>query len=131
MNSNPEKEIEFLEIQLITTILFIGSLIISCAITYNDIEDLKGKPSFFTEDEENKLAIFNRILVVGITFVFLYISYHNLQIRKVKEEDPGPFVLQLLASELSALAAVIVLYAVIKTAGTQYSLIVGGSNPNL
>lgn len=131
MNNNPEKEIKLLEVQLIASLLFIGSLIISCIITYNDIEDLKGDPTLFTEDEENKLAIFNRILVVAITLVFLYISYQNLQIRKVKENDPGPFVLQLLASELTTLASIIVLYAVIKTAGTQYSLIVGGSNPNI
>ena len=132
MNNSSEKEIELLEIQLITTILFIGSLLISVAITYNDLAELKGEKGLFDNDEENTLAIFNRILVVILTIVFLYVSYENLQLCRVKHtENQGPFIMQIIASELSTLASIIVLYAVLKTAGTEYSLIIGGSNPNL
>lgn len=131
MNNTSEKEIQLLEVQLITTILFIGSLLISIAITYNDILELKGEKEILSDDQENNLAIFNRVLVVVLTLIFLYISYENLQLCRVKKNNQGPFIMQILASELSALASIIVLYAVLKTAGSEYSFIIGGSNPNL
>ena len=74
-------------------------------------------------------AVFNRLFVVGLVLTFLYVNYKDLETAKKGKKDLTPFSLQLTASELSLLSAVIVLYVVI-TSG-QYSIVSGIENPNL
>ena len=69
--------------------------------------------------------------VVGLTLVYLYVSYKNQNIAKEKKIDTNPFNLQALASELSVLAAIIILYVVITTDSDNYSILAGAENPVL
>lgn len=126
-----EKEVKLLDIQLIATILYIVSLIISISLTINDKQITQKKKSIFTNNQAKNLAIFNRIFIVGLTLTFLYISYQNRDIAKKEKKKIWPFDLQMYASELSLLATVIVLYVVIETSGEQYSIISGIENPSL
>lgn len=134
MNNNKnqtQKEIELLDIQMIATVIYIGSLILSIALTYNDKQTTAMKGSIFTNKQSTNLSIFNRSIVVILTFIFLYINYENRNIAKSKKQDIGPFNLQVYAAELSMLATIIVLYVVIKTSGEQYSIVPGIGNPSL
>lgn len=126
-----EKEVKLLDIQLIATILYIVSLIISISLTINDKQITQKKKSIFTNNQAKNLAIFNRIFIVGLTLTFLYISYQNRDIAKKEKKKIWPFDLQMYASELSLLATIIVLYVVIETSGEQYSIISGIENPSL
>lgn len=126
-----EKEVKLLDIQLIATILYIVSLIISISLTINDKQITKKKKSIFTNNQAKNLSIFNRIFIVVLTLTFLYISYQNRDIAKKEKKKIWPFDLQMYASELSLLATIIVLYVVIETSGEQYSIISGIENPSL
>ncbi len=126
-----EREVKLLDIQLIATILYIVSLIISISLTINDKQITKKKKSIFTNNQAKNLSIFNRIFIVGLTLTFLYISYQNRDIAKKEKKKIWPFDLQMYASELSLLATIIVLYVVIETSGEQYSIISGIENPSL
>ena len=126
-----EKEVKLLDIQLIATILYIVSLIISISLTINDKQITKKKKSIFTNNQAKNLSIFNRIFIVGLTLTYLYISYQNRDIAKKEKKKIWPFDLQMYASELSLLATIIVLYVVIETSGEQYSIISGIENPSL
>ena len=126
-----EKEVKLLDIQLIATILYIVSLIISISLTINDKQITKKKKSIFTNNQAKNLSIFNRIFIVGLTLTFLYISYQNRDIAKKEKKKIWTFDLQMYASELSLLATIIVLYVVIETSGEQYSIISGIENPSL
>lgn len=126
-----EKEVKLLDIQLIATILYIVSLIISISLTINDKQITQRKKSIFTNNQAKNLSIFNRIFIVGLTLTFLYISYQNRDIAKKEKKKIWPFDLQMYASELSLLATIIVLYVVIETSGEQYSIISGIENPSL
>lgn len=126
-----EKEVKLLDIQLIATILYIVSLIISISLTINDKQITQKKKSIFTNNQAKNLSIFNRIFIVGLTLTFLYISYQNRDIAKKEKKKIWPFDLQMYASELSLLATIIVLYVVIETSGEQYSIISGIENPSL
>lgn len=128
---NNEKEINLLSIQVLTTIIYIGSLVISIYLTLDDKYNLQHRKRFFTKKQARNLSIFNRFLVVILTLSFLYISYENLKLSKEKGGDVSANRLQLTASELSTLATLIVLYVVIKTSGEEYSIISGIGNPNL
>ncbi len=126
-----EKEVKLLDIQLIATILYIVSLIISISLTINDKQITQKKKSIFTNNQAKNLSIFNRIFIVVLTLTFLYISYQNRDIAKKEKKKIWPFDLQMYASELSLLATIIVLYVVIETSGEQYSIISGIENPSL
>lgn len=126
-----KKEVELLNLQLIATIIYLGSLTLSIFLTYNDKLSIQNRKKIFTKKQSNSLAIFNRILVTILILAYLYISYNNLYIAKSKKENLKPFVLQLTGSELSTLSAIIVLYAVLLTCGTEYSIVAGIENPSL
>lgn len=126
-----KKEADLLDLQLIATIVYIGSLIISIFLTYNDKMDVLKLEKIFTDKQNRNLSIFNRFLVVILTFIFLYASYETRRLAKIKGEKIENFNLQVIASEISSVSTLIVLYVVIKSQGEQYSIISGISNPNL
>ena len=118
-----EKEVKLLDIQLIATILYIVSLIISISLTINDKQITQKKKSIFTNNQAKNLSIFNRIFIVVLTLTFLYISYQNRDIAKKEKKKIWPFDLQMYASELSLLATIIVLYVVIENLSIHYLVI--------
>ncbi len=126
-----KQEADVLDLQLVATIVYIGSLIISIFLTYNDKMDVLNLDKIFTEKQNRNLSIFNRFLVVILTLVFLYASYETRRLAKIKGEKLENFNLQVMASEISLISTLIVLYVVIKSQGEQYSIISGISNPNL
>lgn len=125
------KEANLLNIQLWTTVIYIGSLFISIALTYDDKQKVQNKNGLFSRNQSNQISIFNRSLVLLLTLSYLYVSYKNIDFAKQKNQKIWPFQLQLFSSELSTIASIIVLYVVIKTAGEQYSIVAGIGNPNL
>lgn len=127
MNDTKNKEINLLSIQNVVTVIYIVSLIISIYITSVDKYNLENKTSFNTDD----LSKFNRILVVILTLIFLYISIENRNIAKRKNEDISLYNLQVSASILSLISTLIVTYVIFKSCGDNYSVISGIENPNL
>lgn len=126
-----QKEVKLLNIQMWTTIIYIGSLFISISLTYNDKQNLLNKESIYSKNQSQKLSIGNRWLVLFLTLSYLFINYKNINLAKEKGQKLWPFYLQAFSSELSTLASIIVLYVVIKTAGEQYSIVSGIENPTL
>ena len=112
MYKNEEK---IIDIQIVATILFIVSLTISLVLTYNDKYKTKYGKGFFNNETNYKISVLNRILVVILSFVFLYVNYSNKEIAKNKGQKTKPFQLQIMASELSILAALIVTYVFINS----------------
>lgn len=109
--------------QLIATFLYIISLFLSIILTYND------KSKILDDKKARFLSIFNRVFVVSLTLTFLYINYKGKELAKENSQNLSAFNLQIMASELSVLASLIVLYVVISS--SDYSLVAGAENPNL
>jgi hypothetical protein len=128
---NDKEETKLLDVQIITTCLYIGSLILSIYITYNDKLSIEKDKGFLSDKKVAGYSIVNRIIVVALTAIFLYISYENKKNIEKKGGDSNAASLQLFASELTFISTLIVLYVVIKTQGERYSIISGSGNPNL
>lgn len=124
-------EIRLLDIQIIASILYIGSLLISILLTYNDKQLTQKKKTILSNTEAANLSVFNRVFIVALTLVFLYTTYQSRENAKKENQKIWPFDLQLCSSELSLLATVIVLYVVVRTAGERYSIVPGINNPSL
>ena len=129
MNNTDKEEVKILDLQNIITSIYVISLLISIYITAMD------KDSIVNPNKKHpntiKISIFNRSLVVILTLFFLYISYQNRKIGIKKGRNPNLFNLQVMASEISLLSTIIVLYVVIKSMGENYTIISGITNPNL
>lgn len=126
MGKNEDK---IIDVQIVATVLFIVSLCVSLLLTYNDkYKNVYGK-GFIDNETNYKISVLNRILVVILSFVFLYVNYSNKEIAKNKGQKTKPFQLQIMASELSILAALIVTYVVINSG--EYSLVTSIENPGL
>lgn len=121
------KEKKLLEQQMITTIIYLLTLFISLSLTYNDILNLDDK-YIYNDELAEKIGITNRTIVLVLTLSYLYINYQNREIVKSKKKDLKFSNLQLTASSLSTIAAIIVLYVVISSG--KYTVISAG-NPNL
>ncbi len=126
-----KREADLLDLQILATIVYIGSLILSIYLTYNDKQKVLNLKKIFTEKQNLNLSIFNRVLVVVLTGIFLYASYENKELAKIKNEKLKNFDLQIYASWFSLIATIIVLYVIIDSEGSQYSIISGITNPNL
>lgn len=129
MNNLKEKEVKLLDLQNLTTTIFIISLLISIYITTIDKKSTIN-PNVKYPDT-SKISVFNRTLVVILSLSYLYISYGNKKIATQKGQKTNLFNLQVIASEISLLSTLIVLYVVIKSYGENYSIIAGSGNPNL
>ena len=106
-----KEEINTINIQLIALLIALGSAIISIIITYNQKLDLENKNNTDPKKIFN-LTVFNRILILVLSFVFLYVNYKLYKISKKEGEDLKPYILQIFASFLTILASLIAIYVV-------------------
>ncbi len=110
-----DKEIQATNIQLVAIIATIISAIISIITTYNQKLDLEDKDTPLTPKELYKLTLFNRLLIIGISIVFLYVNYTLYKISKEKGEDLKTYTLQIIASVITLIPGLIALYVVISS----------------
>lgn len=119
---NRQEEINLLNIQLITSLTVIITIIISILLTYNQKLDLKENKTLFTKKQTHNISYINRLIIVITTSIFLYINYKLYKISKKEGEDLKVYYLQIIASILSIIAALIVFYVVsIEPTGDEIS----------
>lgn len=126
-----KKEVQILDIQIIATILFIVSLIISIILTYDEKLKLISKKGIFSDEEAKKISLFNRILVVILAISFVYGNYVSFNIAKNRHTKTKYLKLQLFSGELSLIAAIIVLYIVYKNQDNNNFNVADTENPVL
>ncbi len=107
-----EREISAVNIQLIALVVALVSAFISIVLTYNQKLDLENKDTPLNSKELFNLTLFNRILVLVLSFVFLYVNYVLYKVSKEKGENLKVYVLQIIASILVIVSGIIALYVV-------------------
>ena len=107
-----DKEINAINIQLYTLIIALISAFISIIITYNQKLDLENKDTPLNSKQLFNLTLFNRILVVVLSFVFFLVNYVLYKISKEEKEDLKAYILQIIASILVIASGIIALYVV-------------------
>ncbi len=109
------KKIKFLDIQMIATLGFIITLIISFFLSYDKKLSLENKPRLFSDQEAQNLALFQTILVFIIATCFFYVNYKQYEIAKENHDKDEPdLLLQIETSIFAIISAIIGLYIVFK-----------------
>ncbi len=107
-----KEEIEAINIQLVALFFTVITAIISIIITYNQKLELENKDTLFTPKNSLKITLFNRKLILLLSFVFLYVNLVLKQISKEEGEDLKPYNLQIVASLFIIISGIIALYVV-------------------
>lgn len=109
-----KNEIKLIDYEIIGSLLFIGTLFISVILSYNEKLRLEKKDPLFDNKTQKNILIVNKIVVLGIVIFFLYINYEHYKVALFKNEDTYNYKVQLIPSFLAILAALIILYLVLK-----------------
>ena len=119
---NKNEEIKQINIQIITLLIIIVTTTISLLLTYNQKLSLQNKKTIFNKKQTYKISYINRLIILIATIIFLIINYKLYQISKKEGEDLLVYYLQITASILTVIAALIVFYvASIKPSGDEIS----------
>lgn len=109
---NKKEEIKAINIQLYALIIVLISTFISILITYNQKLNLEKKKTIFNSKESFDITLFNRILIVVLSFIFLGVNVKLYNISKEEGEDLKSYILQIVASILAIISGIIALYVV-------------------
>ena len=107
-----EEEIKYINYQLIGLGLTLVTTIVAFLITYNQKLQLKNKKELFNSKKALKITKINRTTILLIGILFLYINYKLYKISKEEGENLKSYKLQITASSLTTISAIIALYVV-------------------
>ncbi len=105
-----EKELKAVNEQIIATILFLGTIIISLSLSIDRRQKILNKKAIYSNEKAQNIAIINRIIVVFIVLIYLQIDKENLDITKEKQNQTNLANLQIIAELITLIAALIALY---------------------
>lgn len=125
--SNEEKEIIAIYAQIIVSAISIIEIIVSILLLYNEKLEIKGEKTLFNAEQTQKISVFNRTFILVTAIIFLIINYALYKISKEQGENLKPYELQIVASYLTIIAAIIALYIVLNP--TNEGQVVDVENP--
>lgn len=105
-----EKELKAVNEQIIATILFLGTIIVSLSLSIDRRQKILNKKAIYSNEKAQNIAIINRIIVVFIVLIYLQIDKENLDITKEKQNQANLANLQIIAEIITLIAALIALY---------------------
>ena len=105
-----EKELKAINEQIIATILFLGTIIVSLSLSIDRRQKVLNKKAIYSNEKARNVAIINRIIVVFIVLIYLQIDKENLDITKEKQNQTNLANLQIIAEIITLIAALIALY---------------------
>ncbi len=100
-----------IDIQFYTLFFSLASIIISLILTYNQKLIKENKKTLLSDKASYNLSLFNRVLILSIALIFLYVNYKDYKTSNNNKQKKKS-TLQIDASLLTIIAASISLYVV-------------------
>ena len=69
-----EKELKAINEQIVATILFLGTIIVSLSLSIDRRQKILNKKAIYSNEKAQNIAIINRIIVVFIVLIYLQID---------------------------------------------------------
>ena len=118
MNKNLQNRKNYIiEGQLLTSILTILSIVIGIIIILDQKEKANKKDGFLSDRQSQNLALIAKIIFIFVVIYSLKLNYDSYDLAKETNQNTSSLELQINASYLSLIAALINLYVVL----TNYS----------
>ena len=110
MNNTKNKNNNLLNLQLISSIVFILSSLVSLTITFDEKNRNEKKKGYFTTKQTLNISFYNRIVILAAVLISFYVGYKNFD----NEDDNtmGKYKSGLLFSTnvLTLIGSLIILY---------------------
>lgn len=106
------KQLFIIDGQLIGSILYIISIIISIIIILDQRREVLNKKRNLTPKETQTLALANKIFIFLLILWFLYLNYKSYKFAESTNQDTSALKLQIFSSFLSIISAIIGIYVV-------------------
>ncbi len=103
-----KKQIELLNLQMLASVIFIITIIVSIYLTYSDKQNIINNK----KESNLDLSLLNRIVVLILALVYIYINLNNTYIAKKRNQNLDSFYIENIASFVALLAALLILYVV-------------------
>lgn len=107
------KEIDNFNLQIIASLLFIISIIISIILTYSEKLEIFNI-NMIDKDKRNKINIGNRLFAIFIVYLFLYSSFVALDIVKEKNGNLNEQYIRIFINLITLGLALLTLYVSVK-----------------
>lgn len=107
------QQLSIIDGQLLGCILYIVSLVVSIIIILDQRKQALNQESFLTPEESQTIALLNKIFILALILWFLYLNYKAKNLATDTEQDESALELQIIASFISLIPALIGLYVVI------------------
>ena len=109
------EEAELIKAQIGLSLILLVTTIISISLSYNFLLDLEDKKTIYSDKESYELLIFNRTILFTIALMFLYINSKDKNIKEKYNLEDEFADLQIDASLLNNISALIALYVGLKS----------------
>lgn len=109
-----EREVQSLNIQIFASFLYLGVLSVSIILLENSKRVIQNKTPIFKIDDKLNILLLNRIVALVIVGMFLYASYQNIEVAKLKGQELESFYLEFISSMFSSLSFIIVLIVALR-----------------
>ena len=121
------EEADLIKAQIILSFILLFTTIISISLSYNFLLGLEDKEPIYTEIESSEILILNRTIMFIVAAIFIYINIRDKKVKEKYDLEDEFANLQIDASVLNFIAALIVLYVGLKSG----SNITSGENPTI
>lgn len=125
-NYDLEEDI-LLKFQICLSIIFIFTLIISITLSYNSMMECEGKNKIYSDDDALNILRINRIISLIVALGFVLINVYDKSVKEKYNLDKESADLQILASIITLVSSLIVLYV----AFSNNSSIISNENPEI
>ena len=106
-NTNKKEEVFLLDLQLISSSIFIIASIVSLLITYNEKLTVTNRKKLFTNKEALNISFYNRIVILVVVVTSLYVGYKNEKNNTVAKYKSS---LLLSTNVLTLISAIVILF---------------------
>lgn len=107
------EQLTIIDGQLLGCILYIISLVASIIIILNQRKRALNQEEFLTAEESQTIALLNKIFILALILWFLYLNNRAKNFAANTNQDTSALNLQVIASIISLIPALIGLYVVI------------------
>lgn len=108
-----QEQLFIIDGQLIASILYILTLVVTIIVTINQRKIALNKKGFLTIRESQIIILLNKIFILLLLLLFLYLNYKSKRLAKNNNQDTNALRLQIIASIISLVPALIGIYVVI------------------
>ena len=126
--SNYDLEEDYLlRLQIILSIIFIFTLFVSISLSYNSMMECEGRDRIYSDKDALNVLRINRIISLLVALGFVLINMYDKSVKEKYNLDKGKADLQILASIITLVSSLIVLYV----AFSSNSSIISNENPEI